>query len=92
VPNAVERSSSGPLASKEVSILANSTQIRKTNRQDRRAGQNMVRGMRAAIYTHLATVYTALGIRARPTGLPAQPIPGFLYGLRGALSRRRSVL
>ena len=32
----------------------------------RRAEQNMVRGTRAASYTYLATVYTTLGIRARP--------------------------
>jgi hypothetical protein len=31
VPNGVKRSSSGPSASKEESILANSTQIMKTN-------------------------------------------------------------
>jgi hypothetical protein len=72
VPNAVERSSSGLSALKEESILANSTQIRKTNRQGRRAGQNMIRGTRAAIYTHLATVYTTFGIRARPTR-PTRP-------------------
>ena len=43
VPNEVERSSSGRSASKEESISAGSTQISKTNRQDRRARQNMVR-------------------------------------------------
>ena len=39
----------------------------------------MVRGMRAAIYTYLATVYTTLGIRARPTR-PTRPkgIPGLV--------------
>ena len=59
----------------------------------------MVRGMRAAIYTYSTTVYTTLGIRARPTrptrpkgipGLgprPGQARPGFLYGLWGALLR-----
>jgi hypothetical protein len=67
VPSAVERLSSGRSVSKEESILANSTQITKTNRQDRRARQNMVRGTRAAIYTYLATVYTTLGVRARPS-------------------------
>jgi hypothetical protein len=44
VPNAVERSSSGRSASKDEYILADSTQITKANRQDRRAGQNMVKG------------------------------------------------
>ena len=39
----------------------------------------MVRGMRAAIYTYLPTVYTTLGIRARPTR-PTRPkgIPGLV--------------
>jgi hypothetical protein len=41
--------------------------------------------MRAAIYTHLAAVYTTLGIRCALPGLPAQASPGFLYGLWGAL-------
>src|SRR5436305_13898490 len=72
VPNAVERPSSGPSASKEES---NSTQVKNMNRQDRRAGQNVVRGTQAAVYTYLATVYTTLGIRPRPTR-PTRP--GFL--------------
>ena len=57
----------GPSVPKEESILANITQIRKANRQDRRAGYNMARGTRTAIYTYLAAVNTTSGIRARPT-------------------------
>src|SRR2546421_10927332 len=88
VPNAAERSSSGLSALGEESILANSTQIRKTNRPGiERAGQNLTRGTRAAIYTYFATVYTTLGIRARPTR-PTRPAQArLLYGLWGALHR-----
>jgi hypothetical protein len=57
----------GPSAPKEESILANSTQIGEANRQDRRAGYNMARGTRTAIYTYLAAVNPTSGIRARPT-------------------------
>jgi hypothetical protein len=44
----------------------------------RRAGQNMVRGTGAASYTYLATAYTALGIRARPTR-PTRPAQARLF-------------
>jgi hypothetical protein len=74
VPKAVERSLSGPSVLKEESILANSMQVTKMNRQDRRAGQSVVRGTRAAIYTHLATVYTTLGVRAACTRLFVRPV------------------
>jgi len=38
----------------------------------------MVRGTQAAVYTQLATVYTTLGIRARPTR-PNRPTQAWLF-------------
>ena len=56
----------------------------------------MVGGTQAAICTYLATVYTTLGIRARPPGLPglwgALNAPGTVTGLRSIRTRMLAML